>query len=69
MVENRSEVAHIDPSAAGGALDGMLCFISRALVGYSSGVGRLVELQVSDEDLALRLALRSVDAGRGPGRG
>jgi hypothetical protein len=36
---------------------------------YSSGVGRLVELQVSGEDLALRLALRSVDAGRGPGRG
>lgn len=36
---------------------------------YSSGVGRLVELQVSDEDLTLRLALRSVDAGRGPGRG
>jgi hypothetical protein len=37
--------------------------------GYSSGVGRLVELQVSGEDLALRLALRSVDAGRGSGRG
>jgi hypothetical protein len=36
---------------------------------YSSGVGRLVELQVSGEDLALRLALRSVDAGRGSGRG
>ena len=36
---------------------------------YSSGVGRLVELQVSGEDLALRLALRSVDAGRGYGRG
>jgi formylglycine-generating enzyme required for sulfatase activity len=36
---------------------------------YSSGVGRLVELQVSGEDLALRLALRSVDASRGPGRG
>ena len=35
---------------------------------YSSGVGRLVELQVSGEDLALRLALRSVDAGRGSGR-
>ncbi|MET4484353.1 hypothetical protein, partial [Bradyrhizobium sp. F1.13.3] len=35
-----------------------------AFVVYSSGVGRLVELQVSDEDLALRLALRSVDAGR-----
>jgi hypothetical protein len=26
---------------------------------YSSGVGRLVELQLSSEDLALRLALRS----------
>jgi len=36
---------------------------------YSSGVGRLVELQVSGEDLALRLALRSVDAGRSSGRG
>ena len=36
---------------------------------YSSGVGRLVELQVSVEDLTLRLALRSVDAGRGSGRG
>src|SRR5580692_2836463 len=36
---------------------------------YSSGVGHLVELQVSGEDLALRLALRSVDAGRGSGRG
>jgi hypothetical protein len=36
---------------------------------YSSGVGRLVRLQVSGEDLALRLALRSVDAGRGSGRG
>ena len=35
---------------------------------YSSGVGRLVRLQVSGEDLALRLALRSVDAGRGSGR-
>jgi hypothetical protein len=40
-----------------------------ALGAYSSGVGRLVELQVSGEDLALRLALRSVDAGRGAGRG
>jgi hypothetical protein len=36
---------------------------------YSSGVGRLVELLVSGEDLALRLALRSVDAGRGSGLG
>ena len=36
---------------------------------YSSGVGRLVELQVFGEDLALRLALRSVDAGRSSGRG
>jgi DNA invertase Pin-like site-specific DNA recombinase len=36
---------------------------------YSSGVGRLVQLRVSGEDLALRLALRSVDAGRGSGRG
>jgi hypothetical protein len=36
---------------------------------YSSGVSRLVELWVSGEDLALRLALRSVDAGRGLGRG
>jgi hypothetical protein len=36
---------------------------------YSSGVGRLVELQVSGEDLALRLALRSVDAGRSSGWG
>jgi hypothetical protein len=35
----------------------------------SSGVSRLVELWVSGEDLALRLALRSVDAGRGLGRG
>jgi hypothetical protein len=39
------------------------------VVTYSSGVGRLVELQVSGEDLALRLALRSVDAGRSSGRG
>jgi hypothetical protein len=38
-------------------------------VKYSSGVGRLVELQVSGEDLALRLVLRSVDAGRSSGRG
>jgi hypothetical protein len=43
--------------------------IMRRITQYSSGVGRLVELQVSGEDLALRLALRSVDAGRGSGRG
>jgi hypothetical protein len=30
---------------------------------YFSGVGRLVELQVSGEDLALRLALRSGRCG------
>jgi hypothetical protein len=41
----------------------------RPFTTYSSGVGRLVELQVSGEDLALRLALRSVDAGRSSGRG
>jgi hypothetical protein len=41
----------------------------QTVIPYSSGVGRLVELQVSGEDLALRLALRSVDAGRGSGRG
>jgi hypothetical protein len=38
-------------------------FSPSASTPYSSGVGRLVELQVSGEDLALRLALRSVDAG------
>ena len=54
-------------------LAGEVVEIQRAVeTEYSSGVagvGRLVELQVSGEDLALRLALRSVDAGRGPGRG
>ena len=42
---------------------------AKLIAGYSSGVDRLVELQVSGEDLALRLASRSVDAGRGFGRG
>jgi transposase InsO family protein len=48
--------------------DALLMAIWRRGKPYSSGVGRLVRLHVSGEDLALRLALRSVDAGRGSGR-
>jgi hypothetical protein len=51
-----------------GALTRGFDWSKTSLGSYSSGVGRLVRLQVSGEDLALRLALRSVDAGRGSGR-
>jgi hypothetical protein len=37
--------------------------LKRRPLTYFSGVGRLVELQVSGEDLALRLALRSGRCG------